>query len=211
MKNKTATINLRHPTGASWLTLAQQHIPELLSDHASCEKKAASMAITMMKYFHAYPKMLSKLSKIAREELVHYEQVLKLHDRLGIRFKPKPACRYARALWLKVDVEKNNRLIDQLMICAIIEARSCERFNKLAPILPEPLSSYYQRLYLAERRHAIVYLDFAREITNETHMQSRLERLLDIEGQVIMQVEDVFRFHSGVPSNRLLEMSAVND
>ena len=210
MKNETETINLRHPTGAAWLALAQQRIPELLSDHASCEKKAASMAITMMKYFHTYPKILSKLSKIAREELVHYEQVLKLLDRLDIRFKPNPACRYARALWLNVDPEKSNRLIDQLMICAIIEARSCERFEKLAPILPEPLSSYYQRLYLAERRHAMVYLDFAREITNEAHMQSRLDRLLDIEGQMITQVEDVFRFHSGVPSKCLSDADAVN-
>ena len=196
-------VKLREATPQSWLKVAIRHVPELLSDHACCEKKAATMALSLMKYFYAYPNILSKLSKIAREELVHYEQVLQMHKKLKYTFKPKPACRYAKGLWQEVDKSGQFALVDQLMICAIIEARSCERFAKLTPILPEPLSSYYHKLYQAEKRHASVYLDFARVLIEESKVMSRLDRLLQIEGDLVLMGESVFRFHSGVPTDSL--------
>lgn len=197
-------VKLLTATPKAWLEVAVRHVPELLSDHACCEKKAATMALNLMKHFYAYPDILSKLSKIAREELVHYEQVLQMHKKLKYRFKPKPACRYAKALWQEVDKSGPLALVDQLMICAIIEARSCERFAKLTPILPEPLSSYYDKLYQAEKRHATVYLDFARMLTEETKVMSRLNKLLQIEGNLVLMGESVFRFHSGVPTGCLV-------
>lgn len=200
MQLSIESIKLACPTPESWLDYAVGHIPALLSDHACCEKKAASMAISLMKHFYAYPKILSKLSKIAREELVHYEQVLRLHDQLGYVFQPKPSSRYARTLWQHATKSGPDALTDQLMICAIIEARSCERFHLLAPRLPEPLSDYYQRLYQAEKRHAEVYLEFACAQVEAAHVLERLQRLLVVEGSLILSPESVFRFHSGVPT-----------
>lgn len=201
MQLSIESIILPCATPEAWLNAAVSHIPDLLSDHALCEKKAASMAISLMKHFYAHPKVLSKLSKIAREELVHYEQVLRLLDQMHLAFKPKPSARYAKVLWQNADKSGPNVLIDQLMICAIIEARSCERFHCLAPRLPEPLSSYYQRLYQAEKRHAEVYLEFAQIFVDTQTVLERLHRLLQVEGQLISSYESIFRFHSGVPDS----------
>ena len=199
MKLTIDAINLIEPTPEIWTNRAVKSIPELLSDHACCEKKAAQMALSLMSSFHRYPSVIEKLSKIAREELVHYEQVLKLHTRLGIRFNPKPAGRYAKALWSGIDQSNQYRLVDKLMIAAIIEARSCERFACLVPVLSDPLSSYYSRLYEAEKRHALIYLEFAKMISSADVIQKRLDYFLEIESECIMAPEAEFRFHSGIP------------
>ena len=199
MKLAFDEINLINPTPKTWTSQAIKRIPELLSDHACCEKKAAQMALSLMSSFHRHPKVIEKLSKIAREELVHYEQVLKLHTRLEIRFNPKPAGRYAKVLWSGIDQSNQYRLVDKLMIAAIIEARSCERFACLVPVLPDPLSSYYSRLYEAEKRHACIYLQFAELITSSDMIKKRLQYFLEIENECIMAPEAEFRFHSGIP------------
>ena len=85
------------------------------------------------------------------------------------------------------------------MIAAIIEARSCERFACLVPVLPDPLSTYYSRLYEAEKRHALIYLEFAKLISNADVIQTRLNYFLEIESKCIMAQEAEFRFHSGIP------------
>ena len=174
MKLTIDEINLKDPTPEAWTSKATKSIPELLSDHACCEKKAAQMALSLMGSFHRHPDVIEKLSKIAREELVHYEQVLKLHKRLEIRFNPKPAGRYAKALWSGIDQSNQYRLVDKLMIAAIIEARSCERFACLVPVLADPLSNYYSRLHEAEKRHALIYLEFAKLISSDDVIQKRL-------------------------------------
>ena len=163
------------------------------------KKKAAQMALSLSNSFHRYPKVLTKLSKISREELVHYEQVLKMHQTLGIEYRPKPAGRYAKTLWKAIDQTNQYRLLDKLMIAAIIEARSCERFACLVPVLSPPLSDYYDRLYQAEKRHALIYLEFASLVSDDETIKRRLNYFLQIEGQSISQPESEFRFHSGLP------------
>lgn len=197
----TNEIKLKIATPQGWVERASRSIPELLSDHACCEKKAAQMALSLMSSFHARPEIISKLSKIAREELVHFEQVLNLHGRLGITFNPQPAGRYAKTLWAGIGQENRHRLIDKLVIAAIIEARSCERFSCLVPVLPTQLSSYYARLYEAEKRHAMVYLEFARVVSFEEIIQQRLDHFLEIDAQCIGTPEVDFRFHSGLPQS----------
>jgi tRNA-(ms[2]io[6]A)-hydroxylase len=193
-------ICLQTPTPEAWLLAACQQIPALLADHAACEKKAASMALTMMKYFQQQPDTLARLSKIAREELVHYEQVLRMLKKLQLPFQARPASRYAKSLWEHAASEQPLRLIDMLMICAVIEARSCERFLQLAPRLPDPLGVFYQKLYAAEKRHAEVYLAFALQKTDESTVKERLERMLHREKDLISGIDEQFGFHSGRPA-----------
>ena len=193
-------INLRCATPQAWLDRACDHLPELLSDHANCERKAAAMAMSLMKYFSHDVPVLNRLSKIAREELVHYEQVLGLMKKVNIAYKLVSASTYARDLWQQACADPEGRLLDQLIICAIIEARSCERFSCLVPILPEPLSSYYHKLYQAEKRHAIVYLDLARSRFDESVIATRLDHFVQVEADAMQKVTPHFRFHSGIPS-----------
>lgn len=199
MPTVIGAIKLQQPTPNAWILAAQSQLSVLLSDHAVCEKKAATMALSLMKYFYEYPDILQKLSKIAREELVHYEQVLRFHKKMQWDFQPKPACRYAKTLWQAIERDSPYSRIDQLMICAVIEARSCERFSCLAPVIPEPLSTYYAKLYQAEKRHAEIYIDFAAQLVDYTVIQTRLDRILTVEASVVTAPEAIFRFHSGVP------------
>lgn len=200
IETETALLTLHCSTPEQWVAIANDHLPELMSDHANCERKAAVMALSLMKHFSRDTSTLSRLSKIAREELVHYEQVLRLMRQMKIQYRPVSASVYARELGKSVRLQSDERLVDQLIICAIIESRSCERFSLLAPILPKQIGDYYQRLYQAEKRHAIIYLTLARTMTSETSIRTRLQQLLIIEARLIQQPEVQYRFHSGVPS-----------
>ena len=132
---------------------------------------------------------------------MHYEQVLRLMKQMHIPYAPVSASSYARELWKNARQQSDERLIDQLIICAIIGSRSCERFAALVPILPDQISQYYQRLYQAEKRHAIIYLTFARTLDTKQSIQARLHQLLIIEAKLICQPSTDYRFHSGIPTS----------
>ena len=203
IETEAELLTLHCATPAQWVAIATDHLPELMSDHANCERKAAAMALSLMKHFSKDTNILSRLSKIAREELVHYEQVLRLMSRMKIQYRPVSASIYARELGKLVRLQSDKRLVDQLIICAIIESRSCERFSVLAPILPKQIGDYYQRLYQAEKRHAVIYLTLARTMSTEVCIRARLQQLLAIEARLVQQPEAEYRFHSGIPSKPL--------
>ena len=195
---------LRAATPRAWVEAALGQLPSLLVDHANCEKKAASTALALM---FAYPEdigLCQALARLAREELRHFEQVQKLMVRLGVPVQRMSPGRYAGALRTHLATSEPQRKLDLLLCGALIEARSCERFETLAPFLAPPLADFYAELARSERRHAGLYLQLAlaahREARmDEGQMRTRLDALADVEAALILAADLEFRFHSGVP------------
>jgi tRNA-(ms[2]io[6]A)-hydroxylase len=184
------------PTPAAWVEDALAHLPELLQDHANCEKKAASTALALM---FAYPEdrpLGAALSRLAREELRHFEQVLRAMTLLGLPFVRQRPGRYAQQLRRAVRSGDPGRKLDLLLTGALIEARSAERFTLLAPRLSPPLARLYADLAGAEARHFLLYVGFARSAAPQ-EWRTRLEALAVREAQLATQPDETLRFHSG--------------
>ena len=186
-------------TPSSWLEAARQNIPTLLIDHANCEKKAASTALNLMYRYVDKPKLLLQMSKLAREELRHFEQVVTLINKRNLDYTQLSSSRYAGELRKSVRTFEPARLIDTLIVSAIVEARSCERFASLAPLLEDDLSRFYWELLKSEERHFRVYLDLAETISEDFPLEERIEFFLEEDCRLIQTEDADFRFHSGVP------------
>ena len=187
-------------TPQSWIDCATNNIDLLLIDHANCEKKAASTALNLMyRYVDNYD-LLHKMSRLAREELRHFEQVIAIMKKRGMEYPQIEAATYAGKLRKSVRTSEPYRLIDTLIVGAIIEARSCERFACLAPHLDEELQAFYLSLLKSESRHYQDYLTLAEKAasTVEETISKRVQLFLETEKQLILSEDDAFRFHSGV-------------
>lgn len=186
------------PTPPAWVDAAVERWRELLIDHASCEKKAASSALALM---FAYPedvRLGAALSRLAREELRHFERVEALMRRLGVANTRLVPGRYATGLRAMLRTTNPGRKLDLLLAGALIEARSAERFRLLAPRLPDPLGAFYARLERSEARHFAQYVGFARaEAPDE--WRPRLEALAVREAELATRPDRELRFHSGPP------------
>ncbi len=192
---------LRVATPLGWLRMACKSRDMLLIDHANCEKKAASTALALMFAYAEDLDLTGKMSRLAREELRHYEQVAKLIRTLGVAPQRLAPGRYAERLRRLVAKSEPHREVD-LMICgAFIEARSCERFGALSANIGAPLSDFFQGLHHAEARHYRVYLDLAQRAAKRASvaLEARVEAFAELEAELITLPDDVFRFHSGPP------------
>jgi tRNA-(ms[2]io[6]A)-hydroxylase len=190
---------LRAATPAAWLAAAGASRDLLLLDHANCEKKAASTAIALMFAYAEDLDLAERMSRLAREELRHYEQVGKLLRSLGVTPRRLAPGRYAARLRRLVATSEPQREID-LMICgAFIEARSCERFQALAATIGAPLDALFGGLHAAESRHYRVYLDLARRAAERVSrdISERVAQFAQLEAELITSPDELFRFHSG--------------
>lgn len=192
---------LETATPEEWVHAACERLPELLLDHANCELKAASTALGFLYRYPDRTGLSQRMSRLAREELRHYEQVRSIMQDMNVSFERLTASRYAGALRAAVREEEPYKLLDLLLIGALIEARSCERFAKIAPLLPEQLGKFYSGLLESEARHFEHYLAFAKSEcgVDECDIEARLEELKSIEAALITDPDPQFRFHSGVP------------
>ena len=184
------------PTPDAWLDNALARLPTLLIDHANCEKKAAGTALGLLYRYVDKPPLLRKLSRLAREELRHFEQVLELMAGQGVDYIHLPPGRYASSLHRLTSRQEPQRLVDSLLVGAIIEARSCERFQRLSEVAPAPLEGFYARLLESEARHFLDYLKLAERYA-DTPLTPRLERFLAAEAALVTDPDSTFRFHSG--------------
>ena len=184
------------PTPDAWLDDALAHLPTLLIDHANCEKKAAGTALGLLYRYVDKPPLLHKLSRLAREELRHFEQVLEMMEGQGVEYVHLPPGRYAGSLHRLISREEPQRLVDSLVVGAIVEARSCERFQRLSEVAPEPLAEFYGRLLASEARHFQDYLKLA-ERYSDAPLRPRLECFLTAEAALVADPDSTFRFHSG--------------
>ena len=205
MTKMTPEAFLLCPTPPKWLDLARDSLPILLIDHANCEKKAASTAMNLLYKYIDRTALLQKLSRLAREELRHFEQVLEILIKMNIEYEPVSPSRYAGSLRKSVRTWEPARLVDVLIVGAIVEARSCERFNQLIPFLAdsEPeLADFYASLVRSESRHFNDYLDLARLYAmddEKAEIEERIEHFLEVERSLIESPDQEFRFHSGLP------------
>lgn len=186
------------PTPPAWVDAAVARWRELLVDHASCEKKAASSALALMFAYPEDARLAAALSRLAREELRHFERVEAMMRRLGIASARLVPGRYATRLRAMLRTVNPGRKLDLLLAGALIEARSAERFGLLAPRLPEPLGGFYAELERSEARHFAQYVDFARAEAPE-QWRERLETLAAREAELATSPDRELRFHSGPP------------
>lgn len=187
-------------TPPEWIDEARNNLPLLMLDHAHCEKKAASTALSFIFRYPDQTDLLKPMSRFAREELRHFEKVLVLMHRSGVAFSHLEPSRYAKGLRQHMKTSEPCRLIDSLIVGAFIEARSCERFAKLIPILTGEMQKFYSGLLAAEANHFQVYLQLGRDIA-DFNINERIAHFKQIEMDLIMQPDNLFRFHSGVPSS----------
>ena len=189
------------PTPDGWLDEACERLPEMLLDHANCELKAASTALGFLYRYPERTGLAQRMSRLAREELRHFEQVRSIMDDMAIPFERLSASRYAGGLREAVRPDEPYKLLDMLLIGALIEARSCERFAKIAPRLPERLGRFYGGLLASEARHFEHYIAFAKSEcgVEEGEINVRLDELKALEASLITEPDDEFRFHSGLP------------
>jgi tRNA 2-(methylsulfanyl)-N6-isopentenyladenosine37 hydroxylase len=199
------SVGLLAKTPARWLERACCERDLLLTDHANCEKKAASTALALMFAYAEDLELTDRLSRLAREELRHYERVAQLLRDLGIRPARLSPGRYADGMRKLVARAEPQRELD-LMICgAFIEARSCERFAALAAALPahDPAAAMFAALHDAEARHNRLYFQLAQRAARRAGLEldERCSEFAAVEADLITSTDPVFRFHSGVPAS----------
>ncbi len=189
------------PTPPAWVAAARERWRELLVDHLGCEKKAASTAVALI---FAYPEdtlLTAALSRLAREELRHFEQVQALMAQLQVPHERQRPGRYGGALRAAAATDEPRRKLDLLLTGALIEARSAERFVLLESQLPAPLGAFYGALAHSETRHFKLYLRLAEERATAAGLRfrERLEELARVEADLATRPDMQFRFHSGLP------------
>jgi len=182
-----------------WVEVALQNQDIMLIDHANCEKKAAATAMSLMTKYVERTELLFCAARLAREELHHFEQVVEIMQQRNIAYTMLSPSRYASGM-IKHSRHHDelNILVDRLIIGAYIEARSCERFAKIAPHLDETLSRFYTSLLRSEARHFTDYLELAQQYAGEDISQ-RVASFGQVEAKLIVSPDEQFRFHSGLP------------
>ncbi len=187
-------------TPEAWVSHALDDLGTLLIDHANCEYKAAATGMSLITKYREKPRLQCLMARLVREEMLHYEQVLVLMNQWGVDYRPLTASRYAKTLRGAVRSNENGRLVDTLIVGAVVEARSCERFAALWPRLPTRLGRFYKSLLRSEGRHYQDYLSLAREFADASDVKQRLAHFLEIDQTLIETTDEEFRFHSGVPA-----------
>lgn len=191
-------LHLASQTDPAWLPRACAAIGEVLLDHAHCEKKAAGAAVKLLFSYPHHRFLQEPLAELAREELAHFQQILAVLDARRIRYatiRPSP---YGMALHALVRRDEPDRLLDLLLISALIEARSCERFGLLAEGASDPvLAGLYRGLLASEARHHGVYLDLAGELVPRPARDARLETIARAEAEIVARPCEFVRLHAG--------------
>ncbi|MEZ4383937.1 MAG: tRNA-(ms[2]io[6]A)-hydroxylase [Nannocystaceae bacterium] len=195
-------LHLASETDPAWTRRALENLDAILLDHAHCEKKAASTALSLIFRYPERPALMLPLSRLAREELAHFEEVVGVLRSRGLEFCRQRPSPYASKLMEIVRKREPLRLLDTLLCCAMIEARSCERMQLLGEALGdagEPrLAKLYRGLLASEARHFDSYVDLARGLglVPEAALRERLAEVAAHEAAVIADAPPVARMHN---------------
>jgi tRNA-(ms[2]io[6]A)-hydroxylase len=190
-------LSLKSSTAPWWLDTVEAHVEEVLIDHAHCEKKAAGTALNLIFAYVDRLPLVRELTPIVNEELAHFRLVLDLLEERGMRFRRLVPSSYGRKLNDLVRKQEPGKAIDRLLVAALIEARSCERFCLLRDRLQDKqLAEFYGSLYASEARHHAVYVDLAKLFGAEDDIRARLEELSAAEAAIIDEGDDLARVHS---------------
>jgi tRNA-(ms[2]io[6]A)-hydroxylase len=190
-------LHLHSTSPDRWLLQVKQHLADVLIDHAHCEQKAASTAMDLMFDYVEHEELCHQMTEIVREELEHFELVRKLLKARGIRFLRLKPGTYGRKLKELVRRQEPHRAVDRLLIAALIEARSCERFVLLRDHLDDPvLKDFYGSLYESEARHHATYVRLAKQFSDDHSVNLRLQELAVLEAAIIEEGCELPRVHS---------------
>lgn len=181
-------LGLKLATDPRWVNIAEKSIHEILVDHAFCEQKAATQCISLIVRFSDYPKLVEKVSPIVSEEWGHFRKVLKELKKRGLELGKSRKDEYVLELlkFVKKGGPKEDHLLEQLLICGLIEARSCERFRLLSMYCSdEALKEFYYEFMVSEAGHYTLFLDLARTYFPEEKVKSRWQEWLNYEASVM--------------------------
>jgi tRNA-(ms[2]io[6]A)-hydroxylase len=198
MLTTTVKINiLKTATQDSWIEQAINNLDPILLDHSHCERKAASCALNLMFRYPKYSYLVRQLTAIAKEELEHFEQVNNWLDRRGVPLGPLNSPPYGAELKKLIRHQEPDRLLDSLLISALIEARSHERLGLLAQYCPDrELAEFYHSLMASEARHYGIYWLLADHYFDREIVKQRLEELATKESEILANLYHQPRIHS---------------
>lgn len=192
-------LSLQATSPERWLKQVDQHLDEILIDHAHCEKKAAGTAMNLLFAYVDHLELTRAMTEIVNEELTHFHQVMDILQGRKIRFRKLAPGHYGKKLHDLVRKLEPGRSVDRLLIAGLIEARSCERFSLLRDHIREQdseLSEFYGSLFESEARHHSTYVRLAKEFASEAKVKARLEELSLAEAQIIEAGDPLARMHS---------------
>lgn len=181
-------LGLKLPTDPRWVNIVEMNIDEILTDHAYCEQKAASTAISLIVTFPEYPELVKEMIALSREEMGHFKMV---HDRILARGQTLGKYRkdeYVIRLmqFFPKGGSRQDQLVHRLLYAALIEARSCERFRLLSEKLSDKdLAAFYQQLMISEAGHYTLFLNFAREYGDRKKVDEKWRQLLEYEADIM--------------------------
>jgi len=181
-------LGLKLPTDPRWVNIVEKNIEEILTDHAWCEQKAASNAISIITKFPDYTEMVSELMEIALEEMEHFKMVHEKIKERGLKLGRERKDEYVHDLMTFINRGGNReqRLSDKLLFSAMIEARSCERFRLLSEeINDEDLKTFYHELMISEANHYTTFLNYARQVYDTDKVNERWQEFLEYEASII--------------------------
>jgi tRNA-(ms[2]io[6]A)-hydroxylase len=198
LSSEIPTINaLKQPTSSAWVEQAISNLDTILLDHAQCERKAAGVALNLIFRYPSNAKMVRDLTKIAREELEHFEQVNQWLERRNISMRPLTPPPYGAGLKAQIRPQEPHRFLDSLLISGLIEARSHERLGLLAQHCPElELAKFYRSLMASEARHYGAYWILADTYFDRNIFMQRLEELAIVESDLLATLHSEPRVHS---------------
>ena len=190
-------LNLKSETDERWLAAVEEHLDDLLIDHAHCEKKAAGTAMNLIFAYVQHVELVRELADIVTEELSHFRMVLDLLEARGVRFRRLVPSAYGARLGELVRKNEPGRAVDRLLVAALIEARSCERFALLRDGLRDrALAEFYGGLFESEARHYATYVRLATGFAPAATVDARLDELAAAEAKIIALAADPPRMHS---------------
>jgi len=181
-------LGLQLPTDTRWVELVHSDLPALMTDHAWCEQKAASNAISMIARYPELSELVRELTRIAQEELDHFGQVVQRIHARGWVLGPERKDNYVNELFqfLRKDGSREERLVDRLLFSAMIEARSCERFKLLSEQAADvDLRNFYRELMVSEAGHYTTFIGFARTHGGRVDVDARWQEFLAYEAEVV--------------------------
>lgn len=186
------TLGLELPTDPRWVNIAEMQIDEILVDHAYCEQKAASSCISLIVQYPDKTELVKMLTPVVAEEWSHFERVIEQLDKRGYQLGPQRKDEYVLALSkiLKKGGSRDQQLVEKLLMNALIEARSCERFKILwKNIGDEELQKFYYELMISEAGHYHNFLDMAKQYMGEEYVAVRWKEFLAEEAKIIENLE----------------------
>ncbi len=196
--NDFTMLGLKLLTDPRWANIAESNLEEILTDHAWCEQKAATNAISLITQNSEHPDLVHELTAIAIEEMQHFQLVIDIIKRRGYTLGRERKDDYVNQLmkFMKKDGSRNTAFIDRLLFAAMIEARSCERFRVLSQnINDKELARFYYDLMVSEANHYTTFLNFARRYTIDVDVEKRWKEWLEFEGKLIQSYGKTEHIH----------------